>query len=198
MSNHNEDSLEPQYSPTLTRSTTGNRSREEERAITEHQVRGTHWTDEGRRRSTRTSGSRGATPVHRVVHDSENESTSSTTSERDSNDMDGPNNKEREPSDLSDLSLPPHPHVDGTTRSPPNRPPGAVYISPPPMHSTTVVSNTRAAQFIPIMANPVTQVGPIIGPYVEPAAITQAATHPPTTMTYVTQATGGQAQANIP
>ena len=108
MSNHNEDSLEPQYSPTLTRSNAGNRTREEERAITEHQVRGTHWTDEGTRRSTRTSGSRGATPVHRVVHDSEKESTSSASTERDSTDMDGPTIKDREPSDSSDLSLPPH------------------------------------------------------------------------------------------
>ena len=135
MSNPNEDSLEPQYSPTLTRSNAGNRSREEERAITEHQVRGTHWTDEGTRRSTRTSGSRGATPVHRVVHDSENESTSSTSTERDSTDMDGPTVKEGEPSNSSDFSLPPHPLEEGASRSPPVRPPGAGHDSPPAKNS---------------------------------------------------------------
>ena len=44
MSNPNEDPRQSQLSPTLVRSTAGH-SREEERAITEHQVRGTHWTE---------------------------------------------------------------------------------------------------------------------------------------------------------
>ena len=146
MSNPNEDSQETHFSSKFARHTAGQLSRDEERALTEHQVRGRHWTAEGTRRSTRTSGSRGATPVHRVMHDSENESHDSYLSGKSSHEMDGPLGALREGSDSSDLSLPPPPslvrshhsedsNISPSLRSPPRRPPGAgnVYPLPPDM-----------------------------------------------------------------
>ena len=135
MSNPNEDLRQSQISPNLIRSTAGH-SREEQRAITEHQVRGTHWTEDGTRRSTRTCGSRGATPVQRVVHDSKNESSDSFTSDEESNEMDGPEDKRTKSSNSSDLSLPPHPTQHELDRSPPKRPPG--YNPPPPIEESAV------------------------------------------------------------
>ena len=183
MSNPNEDPRQSQVSPNLIRSNSGH-SREEERAITEHQVRGTHWTEDGTRRSTRTSGSRGATPVHRVVHDSENESSDSFSSDEESNDMDGPKGKKSASSHSSDLSLPPPPPTNETERSPPKRPPG--QNPPPPTAESTVRPQTNkhiqfqvhptkedvkttvapaATGFQAIEAHPVSQAGPVIGPY---------------------------------
>ena len=134
-----------QVSPNLIRSNAGH-SREEERAITEHQVRGTHWTEDGTRRSTRTSGSRGATPVHRVAHDSENESSDSFTSDEESNEMDGPKNKHSGSSNSSDLSLPPLPTTHELDCSPPKRPPG--HNPPPPIGENTVrQQNNKHIQF---------------------------------------------------
>ena len=141
MSNHNEDSQETHYSSTFARHTAGQLSRDEERAITEHQVRGRHWTADETRRSTRTSGSRGATPVHRVMHDSENESQDSYASGKSSQELDGPQRSQREASDSSEFSLPPPPsetrsnqsggsNISPSIRSPINRPTGATNISP--------------------------------------------------------------------
>ena len=208
MSNHNEDPRQSQISPTLIRSTTGH-SREEEHAITEHQVRGTHWTEEGTRRSTRTSGSRGATPVHRVVHDSENESNHSFTSDEESNNMDGPDDMQRESSASSELSLPPPPTQEDDNRSPPKRPPG--HNSPPKLDTTTVGENKKELhfqileakgksppkniavvpttnQFQVIEAHPVTQAGPKIGPYSQGTDTSATVTQTVTTAASATQA----------
>ena len=143
MSNPNEDSQETHFSSKFARHTAGQLSRDEERALTEHQVRGRHWTSDGTRRSTRTSGSRGATPVHRVMHDSENESHDSYLSGKSSHELDGPPGTCREGSDSSDLSLPPPPssgrshhsedsNISPSLRSPPRRPPGAGNVFPLP------------------------------------------------------------------
>ena len=91
MSNPNEDSLEPHSSQTLTRDSPGSTGDEETSAMTEHLGRCTQWVD-GKRHSARTSASRGATPVQRVLVDSENESTNSTASEQGSSELDGPGN----------------------------------------------------------------------------------------------------------
>ena len=143
MSNPNEDSQETHFSSKFARHTAGQLSRDEERALTEHQVRGRHWTADGTRQSTRTSGSRGATPVHRVMHDSENESHDSYLSGKSSHEMDGPPGTHREGSDSSGLSLPPPPssgrsqhsgdsNISPLLRSPPRRPPGAGHVFPLP------------------------------------------------------------------
>ena len=151
MSNPNEDSQEAHFSSAFARYTAGQLSTEEERALTKHQDRGSQWTADGTRRSSRNSGSTQATTGQIMMHDNENKSRSSSTSGRASHEMDGPQETQREQSDFSDLSLPPAPeqqswpsisdHSDEEEfsppeRSPPRRPPGGRRVSPPPSNVT--------------------------------------------------------------
>ena len=108
MSNPNEDSHEPHSPQTLNRDSPSFTGNEESTAMAEHLGRGTQWTD-GKRHSTRTGASRSGTPIQRIRVDSENESTHSTISERSSNELDGPDLRQRGTTASSDESLPPHP-----------------------------------------------------------------------------------------
>ena len=132
-----------------------------------------------------------------MVHDSENESSDSFTSDEESNDMDGPKNKQSGSSNSSDLSLPPPPTTHESDRSPPKRPPG--HNPPPPIAESTVrqqnhkhiqfqeqptEENVRttvaptATGFQAIEAHPVSQAGPVIGPYVQRAQTLSTETQP--------------------
>ena len=105
--------------------------------------------------------------------------------ERDLTDMDGPTIKDREPSDSSDFSLPPHPLEEGASRSPPVRPPGAGNESPQANDSAEGLPDQSQTQFRPILPNPVSHVEPVIGPYVQQPIVTQA----PTGQQTITEAT---------
>ena len=113
--------------------------------------------------------------------------------------MDGPKDKKSASSNSSDLSLPPPPTTHNTDRSPPKRPPG--QSPPPPTAESTVrqQNNTHtqfqvhpkqedvkptaaptATEFQAIEAHPVSQAGPVIGPYVQRAQTLSTETEPVT------------------
>ena len=79
--------------------------------------------------------------MHRVMHDSENESHDSYASGKSSQELDGPPRSQREASDSSEFSLPPPPsehrsnhsggsNISPSIRSQTNRPTEAINISP--------------------------------------------------------------------
>ena len=90
MSNPNEDSKETQFSSDFARFTAGQLTTDEQKALIEHQDRGSQWSADGTRHSSRTSGLNQAASSHTMMLDSENESRSSSASGRASNEMDGP------------------------------------------------------------------------------------------------------------
>ena len=166
MSNPNEDSKETQFSSTFARYTAGQLTTDEQKALTEHQDRGSQWAADGTRRSSRTSSSNQAASSHTMMHDSENKSCSSSASGRASNEMDGPPETQRNQSDSSDLSLPPQPETQSWSsisdhsddedpslpeKSPPKRLPGGRTESPPPRNvtqtSTTMGQTSQTRQY---------------------------------------------------